>query len=532
MSDDNQAAESRKIPPRVFPEITELTDKQQTSVNKFFSTVWEPYSKGEKLPGDEKTYTWPGIYQRLSDDEARVWCYKLMIARKFDIDEAKKMLQTILEFRVEFNTERAYFPPPFPVKGWNMDELVKFSNPNGKPRPQNEDVDRTAKFTDVWQSICFHKTTKWGHPVSYECWGLQHPQLVPLSLKRLANVAKGEKYLDVHLRYHVNMAETGIRLARYQDHTFGKQNNEKVTGILCVCDMRGLGMHQFASEFVSYLSQLGEFDKKVYPEFLHHVLVINCPTIIRAAFAVVSPLIDARTQTKISFHAPGEASIKALRQWIHDDDIPSIFDGGKCKCEGGCINVPNYEAEEKEYAAIMKQVKNGGAAAAGGATQAGDSELADVGVEVGAGKSLARELIVKKDDAVSWEWLADEERTVEFSVQFQGDEPGSPIHYVVKPDKVTKHSGSHTAPIDGKVRIVFGNEFSWMRSKYLNVKTGVTSKSATCDGDDGAGFPLPSAATPGAVVSSIHIDGEERNLNKKEVKGESERQDEKQEVEN
>lgn len=490
------------LPKRIFPELDELSENKLNKIDQFYKDVWVPMS--------EKNEKWPTCYKTMKEEEARLWCYKFMVARKFDQEEAKKMLETVVDFRAEFKTEdRPYFPSAVPIKGFNIEEVMKFFGQE-KPRETNEEVDRIYEKTKVWQSICFHKTDKWGHVVSYECWGRQHPYYVPLTLKRLVtNPASGENYTDVAMKYHVHMVETGLKLSRFQDQTWAKdkveapkeetnddKNDEKkksspssftrVSGILCVCDMTGLSMGHFVNDFINYLSRYGDFDKKVYPEVLHHVLVINCPALIRMAFAVVSPLIDARTQTKISFHAPGEATDKALRQWIDEENIPAYL-GGKCKEP---FYVPDYDEQEKLYQELLKKAKDGSAEVEDG--------VAQTGIEVAAGKNFSREIILKKDDSVTWDWLSDEERTIEFSVVFESDEPQTPTKTVLEADKIGKHAGSHTAHTDGKVKLVFGNEFSWLRSKYLTVRTSVFSP------------------------SKLHIDGEKKEEHEKEDKKEEE----------
>jgi hypothetical protein len=489
------------LPKRMFPELDTLSENKTQKVNQFYEQVWLPFSKDHPK--------WPTCYKILSEEESRLWSYKFMVARKFDQEEAKKMLEAVLDFRSDYKTEdRPYFYPAVPLKGYDVDAVMKFFGQE-KPREQNEEWDRIFEKTKIWQSMCYHKYDKWGHPVSFECQGRQHSYFVPYTLKRLVtNPASGENYTDVAMKYHVHAVEVGLKLTRYQDQVWAKdkveaptdetssasdKNNDdstppkraRVAGVLCICDMTGLSMSHFVNEYIAYLSRFGDFDKKVYPEGLHHVLVINCPALIRMAFAIVSPLIDARTQQKISFHAPGDATAAALRNWLHEEDIPQYL-GGKCNCPGGCVNVPDWNVQEAEYAAMVKKAKDGGEVEDG---------VAQAGIEVPAGKNFSREIAIKKDEGLSWDWLSEEERTIEFSVQFQAttttaDQPNnSPVETIIAPDKITKHSGTHIATADGKVKLVFGNEFSWLRSKYLTICTSV--------------FTAPKS-------SSIDIDGEKK----------------------
>merc|ERR1719197_1926830 len=133
--------------------MTEVSERKQGLIKDFYEKVWVPYSKGDfqQYNKEGKTYVWPHLFTDIPEDDQKVWCYKLMIARKFDLEEATKMLQAILEYRQEYKTEypRKYFPPPFEMNGFDMQALAdRFQD--GKLREKNEDVDRILKTTRSW----------------------------------------------------------------------------------------------------------------------------------------------------------------------------------------------------------------------------------------------------------------------------------------------------------------------------------------------------------------------------------------------
>ena len=449
------AAASSTLPPRLKPEVDEVSDRKKKLVADFYDEVWAPAAKAHPQ--------WPTSWRELSEDSQRVWCFKLMVARKFVLDDAKAMMNKIIEFRVEFATEdRAYFPPAIRVRGFDMDALAAFYKQEAGPRAPNEFVDKIHKHMNLAYNPAFHKTTKWGHPVLIESYGRANPYLLPARTKQLAPV--GKPFTDVVAAYHVHANETALRLTRFQDETWAKPRGSRVFGVVVIVDVDGLTMGHLGSDNLACVKAMFSMDAMVYPEFLHKVLVINVGVLIRLAYSMVKPFLDARTADKISFFAPGEATEQALQEWIDRTDIPPHL-GGTCACEGGCLNRPT-EAEQE--AALAELAAGGGG---------GDTGLAQLGVPIAAGAVMHREFETKPGDEVAWEWRSEEERTVDFSVHFvPAAPPGSPSKQLVAPEKILSHAGSHVASEPGTVRLTFSNEFSWMRSKYLTLRTVVASK--------------------------------------------------------
>lgn len=447
------ASAASKLPPPLKPEMDEVSDNKKAKVNEFYDKVWVPSSTSHK--------NWPTTFKEMDEDNARIWCYKLMVARKFDIAAAKEMLETIIAFRVENKTEdRPYFPSGIEMRGYDLEALCKFfKQPGGKPREQNEFIDKIKANMQCCYTPCFHKTTKWGHPVVIESYGRAHPVLLPVKAKQLAPI--GKPFSDIAATFHIHSNETAVRLAHFQDETWAKPRGTRVLGIVSVVDVEGLSMAHLGSDMLSCIQTMFTMDAKAYPEFLHKVLVINCGALIRLAYSLVSPFLDKRVQEKISFFAPGEATKAGLLEWIHAEDLPAHL-GGKCNCPGRCVPFPSEETVAKE----LEAVKKGG--------QVGDG-LAELGVPIAAGAAIERVLEVKAGEEATWDWQSDSGLTVEFKVVHVSANGGKETE-VVKPDKIIDHCGSYTATEAGKVKLIFSNAFSWMRSKYVTLRTFVVPK--------------------------------------------------------
>eukprot|EP00958_Prasinococcus_capsulatus_P014287 scaffold1504_cov417-Prasinococcus_capsulatus_cf.AAC.27 len=56
----------------------------------------------------------------------------------------------------------------------------------------------------------------------------------------------------------------------------------------------------FGSEARSFIKRISAIDQDYFPEHLGKMLIVNAPTIFKAIWTLVKPLLDKRTQAKIS----------------------------------------------------------------------------------------------------------------------------------------------------------------------------------------------------------------------------------------
>jgi hypothetical protein len=78
---------------------------------------------------------------------------------------------------------------------------------------------------------------------------------------------------------------------------------------------------------INYLKAMIGIDSKHYPETLGRMFIINVPTIFSAAWALIRPFLDERTQRKIEIFSSASAWKKRLREVVEPRDLPVDFGG-------------------------------------------------------------------------------------------------------------------------------------------------------------------------------------------------------------
>lgn len=73
------------------------------------------------------------------------------------------------------------------------------------------------------------------------------------------------------------------------------------------------------------LTAITRTDQDNYPETLGKTLIINAPTVFRAIWAIVKPMLDVRTQAKIEV-CPADY-MKVLTRWAVPENIPTYLGG-------------------------------------------------------------------------------------------------------------------------------------------------------------------------------------------------------------
>lgn len=81
-------------------------------------------------------------------------------------------------------------------------------------------------------------------------------------------------------------------------------------------------------------------DQDFYPETLHSMYFVNCPSIFPIIWNICKGFIDVKTQQKIKILGH---DLSPMIADLGEDCLPVEF-GGKCQCKGGCIP-PKMAAE-------------------------------------------------------------------------------------------------------------------------------------------------------------------------------------------
>jgi hypothetical protein len=117
----------------------------------------------------------------------------------------------------------------------------------------------------------------------------------------------------------------GQHLMRLQSDRTGQRVTQKVI----IIDLAGLGFgHRHTIKFMKGTSHL---DKNFYPETLGQLFMINAPRIAPALWAMIKPMLDAKTQAKVQIL--GHDYSAKLQEFIAPEQLPKEL-GGRCTCRG------------------------------------------------------------------------------------------------------------------------------------------------------------------------------------------------------
>ena len=125
------------------------------------------------------------------------------------------------------------------------------------------------------------------------------------------------------LKFHVQEYE---RAMRYIVPACSLIAGRHVDQTMAIMDVKGVGLRHLTGEVKGILSAITSIDQANYPETLGKTLIINAPAMFRAIWAIVKPMLDARTQAKIEV-CPADY-FKTLSKWVDPESIP-VYLGGK-----------------------------------------------------------------------------------------------------------------------------------------------------------------------------------------------------------
>jgi hypothetical protein len=124
------------------------------------------------------------------------------------------------------------------------------------------------------------------------------------------------------LKFHVQEYERcanyilpacSLAAGRHIDQTFG------------VLDVKGVGLRHLTGDVKRMLTRVMGVDQDNFPEMMGHTCIINAPSVFKAIWAFVRPMLDARTQAKVevcsSKFAPN------LLRWVSPENLPEYLGG-------------------------------------------------------------------------------------------------------------------------------------------------------------------------------------------------------------
>ena len=124
------------------------------------------------------------------------------------------------------------------------------------------------------------------------------------------------------LKFHVQEYERcanyilpacSLAAGRHIDQTFG------------VLDVKGVGLRHLTGDVKRMLTRVMSVDQDNFPEMMGHTCIINAPSVFKAIWAFVRPMLDARTQAKVEV-CPAKFA-PALLRWVAPENLPEYLGG-------------------------------------------------------------------------------------------------------------------------------------------------------------------------------------------------------------
>ena len=74
----------------------------------------------------------------------------------------------------------------------------------------------------------------------------------------------------------------------------------------------GVGFYHLTKDVRQMMQNVTKIDQDNYPETLYHTCIINAPTAFRAIWAIVKPMLNARTQAKVEVRCSSSTPLRCF----------------------------------------------------------------------------------------------------------------------------------------------------------------------------------------------------------------------------
>ncbi|KAK1444041.1 cral-trio domain-containing protein ykl091c-related protein [Babesia gibsoni] len=212
---------------------------------------------------------------------------RFLRARKFDMNKTSAMLNKYFCWRLEVN----------------VDKIVR------------SDLSYLRDRVKHYLPHAYHGIDKLGRPIYIERMGQG-------SCSKLMNNLSTEELTQYYVqRYeyltHVMMPAVSLKLGK------------PVEQLLTIVDMRGFQLSHLNTKLKAFLTAMSSVTQNYYPELLGKLLFINSSTFFSVLWQMLSPLLDAKTLSKIDVISSKTESRARVLELVDAEQIP-IFLGGTC----------------------------------------------------------------------------------------------------------------------------------------------------------------------------------------------------------
>eukprot|EP00882_Tetradesmus_deserticola_P019017 GHRQ01020459.1.p2 GENE.GHRQ01020459.1~~GHRQ01020459.1.p2 ORF type:complete len:256 (+),score=117.00 GHRQ01020459.1:337-1104(+) len=157
----------------------------------------------------------------------------------------------------------------------------------------------------------YHKTDKLGRPIYIQLLG-------KIDIATLKQITTEERMIKFHIQEYERCGKIIMPICsklqgRQIDQTFG------------IMDVKGVGMSHLSGEVKRLMTTLTKYDQDNYPEMLGRICIINAPLVFKAIWALVKPLLNPRTLSKIQICQTNYQ--KDLLEWVAPENLPEWLGG-------------------------------------------------------------------------------------------------------------------------------------------------------------------------------------------------------------
>ncbi|KAG5471758.1 hypothetical protein LSCM4_03311 [Leishmania orientalis] len=281
----------------------------------------------------------------------RNYCYWALISREWNVQKALEAMRTNVAYRLQCHLdERSELPSAISIRGWDQTEVVRAL---GKElRVGGQRADQIVASIERYFPCGLHYWDKYGQPVFYLMLGSVDEEHLLKELKQTANA--GESIDAVMWEVLQHLMGSGEWLAYYQQMQYdaGQLKVDASEGLIrattIVVDLKGLTYKMIWKPAVDLLVTCLKKLFSHYPECVHHILVVNAPSMVRFVYHLFRKALPTTVQSKILMACPSE-SLALLKEHMEEQYVPDFY-GGTCHCQGGCVR--SYSPNSTDRGAV------------------------------------------------------------------------------------------------------------------------------------------------------------------------------------
>lgn len=447
-----------------FSRLTPEREKKITELVELMKKTFDPLPlqlvRGEQFsPSSEDGLT--------TKSNTRLFCYAFLQSREWNVQKAFAMMKENVEFRKENKLdEMGVLPAAVSMRGWDAQDIIKrFGLATRDP---NDRAGRLFENLSPFFKLGFHYWDRSGLPTLYVMLGSVREREGIKRVKQLAKV--GQTVDDVAFEFLQHVMAVGEILVCYQQSQVEAGNIDVdaseglIRSVNVVLDMKGLTYKHLWKPAIDVMRSCLSRLFKYYPDCVHRILVVNCPSMIMLGYNVVRAAVPATVQRKVSFAAPSE-TLGLLTRLIDPKYIPDYY-GGACHCAGLCVHPydPTHPAQSDDEMSSL----------------AHEDVLTET-IRINPGCHYVRVFSLAAAETVAWEFAETGSKGVLFRTYFVPQEEAANMRwakveasdladYLKSKETPAEGADSYVASESGTLVLIWDNHRAWFSKKRVQMR--------------------------------------------------------------